>query len=122
MQRPNVSPIYTAKKLYRNFKNSLRGISVILTEHAFLLELLFGIAVVYVIVVEQGRLELKLLLSAAYVLLLALEMVNTAFEKLCDRITTQYDPAIRNVKDLGSAGVFTVLLLNIALMGILVWN
>ena len=32
-------------------------------------------------------------------------------EKLCDKITTDLDPKIKNIKDLSSAAVFVVLLI-----------
>ena len=37
--------------------------------------------------------------------------MNTAIEKLCDKITTDLDPKIKNIKDLSSAAVFIVLLI-----------
>ena len=38
-------------------------------------------------------------------LLLAIELLNTAIEKLADRLTRDHDPQIRDVKDMGSAAV-----------------
>ena len=42
---------------------------------------------------------------------LAAELLNTAIEKLADRITRERDPAIGMVKDFGSAAVFCMLCL-----------
>ena len=42
---------------------------------------------------------------------LAVEFVNTANEKLADRVTREHDAAIGRVKDLGSAAVFCMLCL-----------
>jgi diacylglycerol kinase (ATP) len=36
---------------------------------------------------------------------MAIELLNTAIEKLADRLTTDHDPQIGRVKDLGSAAV-----------------
>ena len=44
-------------------------------------------------------------LVAAVVLVLVVELLNTAIEKLSDRLTTDPDPQIRRVKDMGSAAV-----------------
>ena len=44
-------------------------------------------------------------LVAAVLLVLAIELLNTAIEKLADRLTTDHDPKIGHVKDLGSAAV-----------------
>ena len=39
------------------------------------------------------------------VLVLVVELLNTAIEKLADRLTTDHDPQIGRVKDMGSAAV-----------------
>jgi diacylglycerol kinase (ATP) len=44
-------------------------------------------------------------LVASVLLVLAIELLNTAIEKLADRLTTDHDPQIGRVKDLGSAAV-----------------
>jgi diacylglycerol kinase (ATP) len=44
-------------------------------------------------------------LVAAVVLVLVVELLNTAIEKLSDRLTTEHDPQIGRVKDMGSAAV-----------------
>jgi diacylglycerol kinase (ATP) len=48
-------------------------------------------------------------LVASVLLVLAIELLNTAIEKLADRLTTDHDPQIGQVKDLGSAAVGVVL-------------
>ncbi len=49
-------------------------------------------------------------LVAAVLLVLAIELLNTAIEKLADRLTTAHDPQIGRVKDLGSAAVGVALM------------
>ena len=49
-------------------------------------------------------------LVAVGMLVLAIELLNTAIEKLADRLTTAHDPQIGRVKDLGSAAVGVALL------------
>jgi diacylglycerol kinase (ATP) len=44
-------------------------------------------------------------LVAAVALVLVVELLNTAIEKLADRLTTERDPQIGRVKDMGSAAV-----------------
>jgi diacylglycerol kinase (ATP) len=44
-------------------------------------------------------------LVAAVALVLVIELLNTAIEKLSDRLTTDHDPQIGRVKDMGSAAV-----------------
>ena len=44
-------------------------------------------------------------LIATVVLVLVVELLNTAIEKLADRLTREHDPQIGQVKDMGSAAV-----------------
>ena len=52
-----------------------------------------------------------LALVGVIVLVLIVELLNTAIEKLADRVSRQRDPAIKAVKDMGSAAVFLTLVL-----------
>ena len=44
-------------------------------------------------------------------LVLVVELLNTAIEKLADRLTTDHDPKIGQVKDMGSAAVGVALVM-----------
>ena len=50
-------------------------------------------------------------LIAAVVLVLIVELLNTAIEKLADRLTTEHDMQIGRVKDMGSAAVGVALIM-----------
>ena len=50
-------------------------------------------------------------LFGAVVLVLVVELLNTAIEKLADRLTTDHDLQIGRVKDMGSAAVGVMLLM-----------
>ena len=50
-------------------------------------------------------------LVCAVALVLVVELLNTAIEKLADRLTTDHDPQIGRVKDMGSAAVGVTLLM-----------
>src|ERR1700704_850770 len=56
----------------------------------------------------------RLILIGVIVLLLIVELLNTAIEKLSDRVTRAIDPEIGRVKDMGSAAVGLALLLVLA--------
>ena len=53
----------------------------------------------------------RLELVAVVLLLLVVELLNTAIEKLADRLTTEHDLQIGRVKDMGSAAVGVALLM-----------
>jgi diacylglycerol kinase (ATP) len=50
-------------------------------------------------------------LVSAVVLVLIVELLNTSIEKLADRLTTDHDPQIGRVKDMGSAAVGVTLIM-----------
>ena len=54
----------------------------------------------------------KVELIGAVVLVLVVELLNTAIEKLADRLTTDHDLQIGRVKDMGSAAVGVTLLMS----------
>ena len=53
--------------------------------------------------------RVELIVAVAFVLVV--ELLNTAIEKLSDRLTTDHDPQIGRVKDMGSAAVGVSLVL-----------
>ena len=99
------------KKLYSNLINSLNGLKIVFKENSFILELVLGVFLIPYIFLSNIDLNYKIILSVLYFLLLAFEIMNTAVEKLCDKVTTDIDSDIKKIKDLSSASVFVVLLI-----------
>jgi diacylglycerol kinase (ATP) len=50
-------------------------------------------------------------LIAVVIMVLVVELLNTAIEKLADRLTTEHDQQIGRVKDMGSAAVGVTLVM-----------
>lgn len=48
----------------------------------------------------------------------ALEIINTAIELLCDRIEPNFDPKIKQIKDLAAAAVLVAAILSVLIAGI----
>ena len=104
------------KKIYLNFLNSINGLREVLKENSFILEITGGLFLIpFLIIVETDSL-IKLLIIVIYFLLLAFEIFNTSIEKLSDKINKNYDPDIKQIKDISSAAVFIILLLLITLI------
>ena len=61
-----------------------------------------GVPLAFFLTADVAR---RYALIGVLVFLLIVELLNTAIEKLCDRVTTKADPAIKRVKDMGSAAV-----------------
>jgi diacylglycerol kinase (ATP) len=59
---------------------------------------------------------MRIALVGSLLLLLMVELVNTALEKLCDHLAPELSPNIKVVKDLGSAAVFVAIVL-----AVLIW-
>jgi diacylglycerol kinase (ATP) len=98
------------KKLFFNFVNSINGLRVAFTEHSFIIEVLVGIILIPYLLFLDLNYIFKLLIISVYILLLSFELINTAIEKLCNKITKEIDSDIKMIKDLASASVFMVLM------------
>ncbi|TKT73598.1 diacylglycerol kinase [Afipia massiliensis] len=92
--------------------NSRNGLAFAFrSEQAFreeLIALLLAIPLAWLIGVTPAR---RLELVMVVLLLMVVELLNTAIEKLADRLTTDHDPQIGRVKDMGSAAVAVMLLI-----------
>ena len=99
-------------RLWRATINSRNGlIFAVRSEQAIreeLVALLLAIPCAWLIGATVMR---RVELVAAVVLVLVVELLNTAIEKLSDRLTTDHDPQIGRVKDMGSAAVGVALLM-----------
>ena len=106
------------KKLLLNLENSLRGLKIMFNEHSFVLEFIGGLFLIPYILFTDIDNTYKILILLTYFILLAFEIINTAIEKLCNKITKKYDKDIKVIKDISSASVFVILI--ILLMTIIV--
>jgi len=104
------------KKLIFNFKNSINGLRIGIKENSFMLELIGGIILIPYIFFSNINITFQLSLIATYILLLAFELLNTAIEKLCNKINKEFDKDIKVIKDLSSSAVFVVLALLLILI------
>ena len=104
------------KRIFKACKYSVAGlIEACKHEAAFRQELLL----VMVGAVALGMLDLsgalKCLLGFSLVLILIVELINTAIENIVDRIGTEYNLLSKRAKDVGSAAVFLTILSVVAL-------
>jgi len=100
------------KRLYLASINTWNGLKfAVRSEQAVREEvaaLLLAIPLAFIIGATAVR---RLELIGVVLLLLTVELLNTAIEKLSDRLTRDHDLEIRNVKDMGSAAVGVALLI-----------
>jgi diacylglycerol kinase (ATP) len=99
-------------RFWRATINSRNGIAfAVRSEQAIreeLVALVLSLPMAWLIGVTLMR---RVELIAAVALVLVVELLNTAIEKLADRLTMDHDPQIGRVKDLGSAAVGVALVI-----------
>uniref|UniRef100_B8IYV1 Diacylglycerol kinase n=1 Tax=Desulfovibrio desulfuricans (strain ATCC 27774 / DSM 6949 / MB) TaxID=525146 RepID=B8IYV1_DESDA len=96
---------------------SVAGFRAALTkEEAFRLELAGLAVLVLVLLVVPWPLWKKFLLTGSYLLILIVELLNSAIEDVCDLFSSEYSELIKNAKDKGSMAVLTALLCNVLLL------
>jgi|TARA_B100001964_G_C14157568_1_gene565057 diacylglycerol kinase (ATP) len=99
------------KKIFSNLVNSINGLKITLKQHSFIIEIVGGLILIpYLIIIELDNV-FKLIIITIYFLLLAFELINTAIEKLSDKISKNFDSDIKKIKDISSASVFIILIL-----------
>lgn len=92
--------------------NSLRGLREgLVTEAAVKQETAIALVALPLSFVVATNVWIWLALVASVLLVLAVEFLNTAIERLCNHVTPERHEAIRVTKDLASTGVFFALLL-----------
>lgn len=100
-------------RLWRATLNSRNGLTFALRSEQAVREevvaFLLALPLAYLIGTTPMR---SVELVCAVVLVLVVELLNTAIEKLADRLTTDHDLQIGRVKDLGSAAVGVTLLMS----------
>ncbi|HZT26410.1 MAG TPA: diacylglycerol kinase [Pseudolabrys sp.] len=95
------------ERLLKASINSWHGlVACARSEAAFRQELALlaaGIPLAFLLTKDSGE---RFALIGVLLFLLIVELLNTAIEKLSDRVTRKTDPAIKQVKDMGSAAIF----------------
>jgi diacylglycerol kinase (ATP) len=93
-------------RLWRAAINSWKGLLFALrSERAFQQELIVLVIAVPVAFLLSANTTQRFVLIGSVLFLMVVELLNTAIEKLADRLTREQDVEIGRVKDMGSAAV-----------------
>ena len=103
--------VKTIRKLFFKLINSVNGLRIALKQHSFIAEIIGGFILIPYLIIADLDNVFKLIIIAIYFLLLAFELLNTAIEKLSDKISLDFDSDIKKIKDISSASVFIILIL-----------
>jgi diacylglycerol kinase (ATP) len=99
-------------RFWRATINSRNGLAFAVRSEQAIREELIALVIALPLACLIGKTTMRSVeLVAAVLLVLVTELLNTAIEKLADRLTTAHDPQIGRVKDLGSAAVGVALVM-----------
>jgi diacylglycerol kinase (ATP) len=112
-RRASNQRIYSAvKRLFYATFNSLRGMRYgFRTEAALREEAVLFVLALPLACFAAPDLPWFIAMVAVLLVLLAVEFLNTAIEKLSDHVTPEHHPEIGMIKDFGSAAVFCMIVL-----------
>lgn len=94
------------KKFIKSFEFAISGIKIAWKEEFnFRVEIFFSIvAIILALVLKISIVEFAIIfLTISFVL--AVEILNTAFEELCDKLRPEDDPHVAKIKDLAASAV-----------------
>ncbi len=99
------------KKFKNSFKYSCNGLKATFKrEYSFQIEIVaIPILIILLILLPCSPVR-KMVMMASYLIIPCLELLNSAIEKLADRLTTEHDVAIEFVKDAASASILLALI------------
>lgn len=110
------------KRIFSAFGYSMAGFkSAWRSEHAFRQELFVVVIATIAALLLPVPAWQKLLLIAVFVLVLIVELINSAIEAVVDRVSLERNPLSKNAKDFGSAAVLLTLMLALATWLVILW-
>lgn len=96
------------KKLFLSFRYAFRGLALAIREQNFRIMVLFtAVVLVSAFYLRVSAIELSILILAV-IIVLALEIVNTAVERILNFLHPEHHPEIGIVKDFTAASVLLV--------------
>ncbi len=104
--------MYYLGKIYRSIRNAVRGLRYAYRhELSFRMEVWAGLVFVCVAYYYWPPSPLELsLMAVSYILVLALELINTALERMFERLHPEHHELVGISKDLASSAVFVAVL------------
>lgn len=113
---------YSLRRFRKSLSHALRGVVRLFSSGKnALIHLLFVFLVLITAVILRVTLVEWCLLILCIALVLSAEALNTALEKLADRVSPDYSPLIKDAKDL-AAGAVLILAIGSAIVGLLIFG
>ena len=125
-QKPDVSEFKSKSgvgRIFAAFFYSIDGFkSAWNNEHAFRQELLLVVVGSIVALLLHVSAFEKLMMIAVLVLILVVELINSAIEAVVDRVSLERHALSKNAKDFGSAAVLLTSLIAVATWSVVLFN
>ena len=98
------------RRIWRAFFYSMAGLSAALKhEHAFRQEAMLALVLIPLTFFLPATSVGRALMIGSVLLVLIVELLNSAVEAVVDRVSTENHPLSKRAKDIGSAAVFIAL-------------
>ena len=111
------------QRIFRATLNTMNGLrAAASSEAAFRQELIALALAVPLALITATSAWTALSLIGVVLAVMIVELLNTAIEKLADRITLEHDPLVGRVKDMGSAAVGLTLVIAGAVWLLVIWE
>lgn len=111
------------KRIFSAFFYSIDGLRAAWRqEHAFRQELVLVIVGVLIALFLPVSAFEKLMMIAVLVLVLVVELINSAIEAVVDRVSLERHSLSKNAKDFGSAAVLLTFLIAVATWSVILFN
>jgi diacylglycerol kinase (ATP) len=94
------------KDIFEATRNAFNGLRVLLQERSSQREVILIVCAISLFCLKANAYTVSI--AAMAFILLAIEALNTAIEKLCNLYTTEIHPEIKIIKDLGAAALLIV--------------
>ena len=105
------------------FRYSMQGLAATWRhEDAFRQEVLLAIILIPIALWLNVGVTAKALMIAAVMLVLIVELLNSAMEAVVDRISLEHHPLAKRAKDVGSAAVFLSLINAGIVWAVIIWS
>jgi diacylglycerol kinase (ATP) len=121
----NVNPHKSSglRRLVNALNYSLSGLLLAWRdEAAFRQEVILAIVLVPVAFMVPVDMTQRVLLVASVMLVLVVEMINSAIEATVDRVSLDIHPLAKRAKDMGSAAVLLALMNAILIWAMILWS
>lgn len=110
------------RRLFLAFGYSAQGIKSALTESAFRLEIILTIiALPFAFIISSSAAELALLISSL-LLVMIVELLNTALETAINRISLEIHPLSKKAKDIASGAVLLSIINAVIIWLVVLWK